>query len=77
MYCPKNGKCVYNNQKLCGVHFCARNPCPYDNERAREIHAALLELKYVKKTSLIKQHIRALEAELERSTSPGRGWKHE
>lgn len=28
-YCPKDGKCVWNNKNKAGVDFCSRLVCPY------------------------------------------------
>ena len=37
MYCPRDGKCVFDGYKTAGVHVCALPKCQYPNELKRAL----------------------------------------
>lgn len=37
MYCPRDGKCVFDGCKTAGVHICALPRCQYPNELKRAL----------------------------------------
>ena len=37
MYCPRDGKCVFDGYKTAGVHVCALPRCQYPNELKRAL----------------------------------------
>ena len=37
MYCPRDGKCLFDGFKTAGVHVCAMPRCQYPNELKRAL----------------------------------------
>ncbi len=37
MYCPRDGRCVFDGFKTAGVHVCALPRCQYPNELKRAL----------------------------------------
>jgi len=34
--CPRPGKCIYDDFRRCGVHFCVRAKCMYQSTKSKE-----------------------------------------